>query len=347
VVTFTAAWTASGSCDLEVTVADTHGHTTEGKATIIVEGNSCSVVSDSPAAGPVGEKVVLDCGCVPTSSACSCSHDLSHLKAGCAVDPVSCQVVCQGAPVCDQGDTTAAYNALPFGAVNCATPSQGFEATQTNEFGDEVLLAGTGTAIKTLNVVFASFACQSGNWSTGDCITAPGATFTHPVTAKIYAVASCEGTPCPGDLLGTVTRTLTFPYRPSGSANCPADASTVHGSKWFNPASGICQNQLPSVQTFDFSSLNIAVPAERQVIWTVAFNTSNSGYAPLGTQSCSSTSGGCAYDALNVGAKTNVNAPFAGRDVDSDVAFLSSGTTALESQTGWTGYTPEGEIITN
>src|SRR5207237_18138 len=109
--------------------------------------------------------------------------------------------------------------------------------------------------------------CESRD--SGDCVSAPGATFTHPVTANIYAVADCAGSPCPGALLATATQTLTLPFRPSADAvNCTG----ANAGKWFNTVTSLCQSSISSVQTFAFASG--AVPADRMVIWTVAFNTS-------------------------------------------------------------------------
>ncbi len=104
---------------------------------------------------------------------------------------------------CDTGDTRLAYNAMPFGVINCSKPSLGFEATQTNEFGDEVGLGASagGKTVDSLSVLFASYACEtSGHWNTGDCVTTPGATFEmtsdNPITATIYAGDTCTADGC-------------------------------------------------------------------------------------------------------------------------------------------------------
>ena len=57
--------------------------------------------------------------------------------------------------------------------------------------------------LQSLTVLFASFGCSvSGQWNTGDCVTAPGSTFTHSITANIYAAT---GGGVPGALLATGT----------------------------------------------------------------------------------------------------------------------------------------------
>src|ERR1700682_5714277 len=91
--------------------------------------------------------------------------------------------------------------------------SWGYEATGTSEFGDRVAFApATGRAAKTVTVTMSSFGCQAGHWYSSDCNTAPGATFSHPITLNIYVVGSGNA---PGALLGTVSQTFAIPFRPS------------------------------------------------------------------------------------------------------------------------------------
>jgi hypothetical protein len=268
-------------------------------------------------------------------------------------------------PICNAGDTTVAYNAMPFDVVNCLNPALGFEAQSASEFGDEVGLAGTARTLVSLSVDFQSFACQSGHWNTGDCASAANATFQWPITANIYAVntGSACGTapsPCPGALLATITQTQTIPYRPSATPTCPANSGPAPvGAAWFNPLApggGACQNSIGKVLTFSFPA-GITLPD--QVIWTVAFNTSDYGSVPQRPQPCNSTSVGCPYDSLNVGDKTYPNAPYAGTDIDPYGVFLNStsasaycdkgaaGTGFLRLDTPcWTGFRPLGEITT-
>lgn len=291
-----------------------------------------------------------------------CASIYGHTSGTCFVKPIP-------ASACNIGDTTVAYNAMPFGAVNCSPPSQAFEATSTSEFGDEVqLAAGAGRKLVSLKVLFSSYGCSAGgHWNLGEsdpCMTTPGATFTHPITANIYAVEDCSGTPCPGTLLATVTQDQTIPYRPSAdSANCGGTDPNGYeeGSRWFNPfangGAGGCQYSVSTVLTFIFPT-GITLPDN--LIWTVAFNTTHYGPSPIGeSASCFSTDPGCGYDSLNVGAKTYPGAPYAGTDVDPLAAFLSStwpggycdggadGTGSLRLDADcWNGYRPLGEIIT-
>jgi hypothetical protein len=261
------------------------------------------------------------------------------------------------------GPTIAAYNAIPSGVVNCLLDSIGVEADNFNEFGDEVTLAaGTGRTLVALKVVVGSFGCENGHWFSGDCMTTPNLSFSLPMTANIYQGDNCGTDGCiPGALLATVNQAQIVPYRPSVDAtNCPAN-STIPGG-WLNRVTGSCQNSIRLVLTFTFPS-GVVLPDN--VIWTVAYNTTNSGYLPVGSAGTSSCPlGGCGYDSLNVGDWSFVGAPYAGFDVNEGVVFLSwnvngyptSGGTLvpLQSTTNvihstapfWIGFRPLGEIIT-
>jgi hypothetical protein len=244
------------------------------------------------------------------------------------------------AAICDRGDTASAYNAMPFGVVDCPKPSLGFEANSVNEFGDEVELESPGV-LRSLTVLFASFGCSdSGHWNTGDCVTMSGATFTVPggITARIYDPTISLTTP-----IATATANPDIVFRPTAdNTNCTgADVG-----KWYNPVSQLCQNSISQLVTFiNWVPAGIVLPA--RVIWTVAFNTTHEGYTPIGDMTCSGSPGGCGYDSLNVGAMNFIGAPYAGTDVNPDVVFISTGSaTTISSQSGWTGNRPLGEITT-
>lgn len=227
-------------------------------------------------------------------------------------------------PICDRGDSNIAYNAMPYGVTNCYRGALGFEANNVNEFGDGVGLAGTGRHLSTLQVMFASYACESGGGAT--CTTTPGTTFTHPITANVYALNDLT-TP-----IATVTQTQTFPYRPSADpAHCPQSPT-----QWYNPARGACSNSIGTVVTFRFTGQTLP----DQVVWTVAYNTEHSGYHPIGAPG--------PYNSLNVGATSFTGAPYAGTDLDPDVAYISAGspTNPLHAETDWTGFRPLGAVTT-
>jgi hypothetical protein len=216
----------------------------------------------------------------------------------------------------------------------------------------------------------------------GDNVTPPGVspgTFQWPVTANIYAV---NGDGSPGALLATsgpVTQTI--PYRPAhdttghctnldNNGGSPPVPNSDSGNRWWNPAAlggaGACQSSIATVLSFNFPA-GITLPD--QVIWTVSFATTSEGttVSPAqGVQACSTgpdlrfpglTDGGCPYDSLNPGDNGNTggadfpashitNAPYAGSDVTPGVAYLNQGS-GLQSQNGWAGLRPLGEIITS
>ncbi|MGW7328201.1 hypothetical protein ACWGIU_06200 [Streptomyces sp. NPDC054840] len=246
------------------------------------------------------------------------------------------------------------YTALPVGILKCPeVPSLGFEASATSEFGDEVGLSSTTGDLQSLRVLFQSFGCSdSGHWYSSDCVTTPGATFTHPLTANIYAVDNSGPVPAPGALLATVTQNFPINYRPSKD---PVNCTGADAGRWYNPNNQTCVNSLSQLLTFNFPA-GTSLPS--QVIWTVAFNTTRYGSNPIGESApCFSSNPGCGYDSLNVGARTFPGAPYAGTDVDPNGAFLNStdGSTYCDGGTGgtgtlrldtpcWTPFTPLGEI---
>ena len=286
----------------------------------------------------------------------------------------TCFVKPGAGPICNAGDNSVAYNAMPFGALNCPKPSEAFEAQSASEFGNAVnLKPGTPRTLGSLSVLFSSYGCsQSGHWYSGTtdpCVTTPGATFTWPITANIYALDTSTTPPSAGALLATDTETQTIPFRPSGDPSCPGSVAdgTENGSAWFNPQApggGRCQYSISAVLSFSNwayqGSFTGTLPS--QVIWTVAFNTSDFGPAPQRPQPCNSTDQGCPYDSLNVGVMTFPGSEYAGSSVDPHAAFLSStwtgaycdggagGTGFLRMDTSgtdcWQGYTPLAEITT-
>jgi hypothetical protein len=228
-----------------------------------------------------------------------------------------------------------------------------------SEFGNGVSVSG-GPNIKTLTVDFQSYGCSdSGHWNSGNCVTTPGDTFTIPqegqvqgITANLYEVND-DGSV--GALLvnGTAKNTDPIPYRPSADPSCTdADAGK------FRNAGGFCVNSLSHLITFDFGS-GATIPPDGEVIWTVTFNTSNSGYVPLGALDCRDDGAGpdpdgagnpgCGYDSLNVGALTYGNAPYAGGDLNADDVIwnqTAAPIAGLDPTPDWTPYTPLAQITT-
>lgn len=185
------------------------------------------------------------------------------------------------------------YNTIPS-PLPGNLPSLGYEATSTSEFGDQVAFITAGRALTTVTLTMSSWGCQSGTWFGGNCLTTPGATFSHPITINIYAVGPGNSV---GALLATKTATVTIPYRPSAD---PTNCTGGNAGKWYDAGSNTCFNGKAANVTIDMTSLGVTLPND--VIVSVAYNTSHYGYAPIGnTAACYSGSGGCPYDSLNVG----------------------------------------------
>jgi len=174
-------------------------------------------------------------------------------------------------------------------------PSVGVEAYSFNQIGDEVLLRRVAR-LKSVAVQLSSWACESGAWNTGDCVTTPGATFSTPITLNIYKASSTDpntGETTPGPLLATVTRTFSIPYRPSASPHCTG----AQAGEWFKNGQG-CFNGLAHTIGFTLTGLKTKLP--KDVVWGVSYNSNTSGPEPLGVPSPT--------DSLNVGLAPKVRA---------------------------------------
>jgi hypothetical protein len=196
-------------------------------------------------------------------------------------------------------------------------PSYGGEAYAFNELGDRVQLGSGARSLTTAVVTLSSWACESGSWTTNNCTTTPGDTFSEPITFNIYN-SGPGGTL--GSLIASKTQTFAIPYRPTSTpAQCGGDAS-----RWYDSTTAACYHGLATNVTFDFSSMNVHLP--NQVIYGIAYNTSHFGYSPYGQgPTCFSTAAGCGYDSLNVAvdsdAAGNPLGPSVGTDVDPNVDY--------------------------
>ena len=122
------------------------------------------------------------------------------------------------------------------------------------------------------------------------CVTTPGATFSQPITLKIYDAANTT-TP-----IATSTKTFDVPYRLSASPKCLAGDPDRPGG-WFQPSSKTCKNGLTNDVTFNFS--NVMLP--ETVVYEISYDTSH--YGPNPRQVAGP------YDSLNVAI---TNAPSVG-----------------------------------
>ena len=152
----------------------------------------------------------------------------------------------------------------------------------TNEFGDQVALNTTnGTNLVSMTVDFQSYGCSdSGHWNTADCQTTDfGGDLHRPrvgPSGEITVKHLRPGNPI--TLLATSTNTIRNPVPAVGSARltCPARRDAL---KRFRPClrevrllASPYRSRSPSMDGADFPS---------KVVWTVQFNTTHAGYAPI------------------------------------------------------------------
>jgi len=226
-----------------------------------------------------------------------------------------------------------AYSAIPPQGVVSAS-SESFQADRVNELGSAVQLAeGAPRNLDSMNVVMASYGCETGSWSDGTCRTTPGTGFNWPITANIYAVDPTTGGQ--GELLARTTQTFKIAYRPSAG-----DSRCTDPNQFYNPGDGACHYSLPTTVTFNnFTSLTGGQPLPDKVIWTVTFNTQSAGFSPVGAA--------CDGNNLNVGVGNLTGEPDAGTDLG-----MGKGVTANDTQVfmsynqGYTGPPTQLQAVT-
>jgi hypothetical protein len=187
-------------------------------------------------------------------------------------------------------------------------PSIGFQADQASEFGNQIRMTKTANTVSKVTVTMSSFACQSGTWNgPTPCGTTPGAKFTEPITLNLYN-APTTGTFVPGSLIVSVTKTFAIPYRPSANAtSCPSTPF-----QWFDGS--LCNNGKANNIVFSLASLHITLPQD--IVFGIAYNTSQFGYHPFGALPCESTVQGCPYDSLNIALSQDPTNVTKGHDPD-------------------------------
>jgi hypothetical protein len=237
------------------------------------------------------------------------------------------------------------YNNIPNPQPG-KVPSVGFVATSTSEFGGQIGLAGTARRSPRVTVLMSSWGCQSGHWYSEDCQSAPRSKFSHPITFNVYDVNNDDS---PGALLASVTGTFNMPYRPSAN-NTHCTGSDA--GKWWHRRSDTCFNGKAFKLT---ASLGSTGPLPDKVIVSIAYDTTHYGDSPVGESApCYTSSGGCPYDALNVGLD---GAPSVGTQPLPDDAYLDStwggaycdggsgGTGTFRLDAGcWTGFQPAFQV---
>ena len=186
----------------------------------------------------------------------------------------------------------------------------GLEATQTDEFGDQIRLAPGKRKLKKVAIVMSSWACESGSWTAG-CVSDQGATFNESIKLTLYR-ANATDPNVPGTVIASRKRTFAVPYRPSAD---PADCS-ANPTRWYSSKHDACYNGKAFKIVFEFSGLKL--PDE--LVYGISYNTSTSGNEPHGARTCQGTTEGCPDDSLNVGAEAGL--PARGTDVYPDGVFI-------------------------
>ena len=229
------------------------------------------------------------------------------------------------APVVSVGAAPAASSVLYNSTVTLSRvgnpPSVGGEAYAFDELGNQVTLTRAAKA-GTIVVTLSSWGCQSGTWTADTCVTAAGAKFTEPITLNIYEAptATTPPTVVPGARILSVTKTFSIPYRPSANATKCTGSSA---GEWYDNALGSCFNGLATNITFNLTSLHLSLP--KNLVFGVAYNTSDYGYAPYGdSTACHSTSAGCPYDSLNIGLSQDPTNLSRGTDPNPGTIFQNS-----------------------
>lgn len=264
-----------------------------------------------------------------------------------------------GAATMAAAQTQTVYNSIPS-PLPGNVASEGPEAYAFSEIGDGLALQNvnpTGTFGK-LTVILSSYACQSGHWDDGTCVTAPGATFSQPITVDLYSLDSSSPPVATGPI-ASITQTFSIPYRPSAtSAKCTGIGSDP--SAWFDKKDNACYHGLAVPISVNFSTFHLPTPATIAV--GVSYNTSHYGPSPIGeSAACFGTSAGCPYDSLNVSTDTtdghfpSVGAPVDGTGIYVNYTLPNTACDPATVQTGvfaddagcWTGFHPEIQVVSN
>jgi hypothetical protein len=193
--------------------------------------------------------------------------------------------------------------------------------------------------------MMSTWACEKGFWGDNTCQSAGGSTFPEEVTLNVYEVGGGNAV---GTKVGSMTQTFNMLYRPTASSKCTTgeakggwyskkDKTCFHGKLFPIKFSLTGANALPSPKA------TFVLPSEKAII-SVAYNTSTSGYAPKGTQPCSSPNPpGCPYDSLNVALREFPSAPSVGTYPDSGEIYLADTTAGYFCPPGATGvFEPSG-----
>src|ERR1039457_5353009 len=117
------------------------------------------------------------------------------------------------------------YNNLP-NPMPPASPSLGFQANQTAQFGDLIHLVSGPSVLTTGTILMTDWALHS------DFPLESASGFNWPLTLTLYNVDSSSGTPQPGSVITSVTQTFLMAWRQAGTGDW------TNSSQW-SPDGGV------------------------------------------------------------------------------------------------------------
>jgi hypothetical protein len=241
--------------------------------------------------------------------------------------------------------STVIWNNIPSSTPG-NVPSEGFECCSVSEFGGQVAFAPGKWKNPKVTVLMSSWGCQRGSWTAEDCVTGKGAKFEWPITVSIYTVGPGNS---PGAKIAAASKVFKIPYRPSTSPICNATENAKGG--WYDGKEETCYDGLATKIQMP---LKVASLPENAII-TVSFNTSDYGVEPQRPKNfpCESTTAGCPFDSLNVGAESvlpessfplpseaYINTTYEAEYCGSGTALGTFGLTGSEGDPCWKGYQP-------
>jgi hypothetical protein len=224
-----------------------------------------------------------------------------------------------------RADNVVVYNNIPS-TLPPNLPSEAYAATSSGEFGGLIQFAGGNSSynLTSATVAMSDWALES-SWASainGKNITSSG--FYVPLTLNLYHVGAGNSV---GSLIGSDTVNAFIPWRPEASAGC--------GTAWL-ASNGKCYNGSLSTVTFDLAG----VTAPGQVIYSLSFNTTDSGANPTHVAG--------PYDSLNFALSTTQ--PTVGSEPLPDTAYWETsyggfyadggagGVGTFRQDTNWSGY---------
>ena len=231
------------------------------------------------------------------------------------------------------------YDAIPS-TLPANVASLGVQATATAQFGDDVHLAGTERALRTIKVTMSDWALYS-DYSSDSRYSGDSVNWSYPITLSIYS-SHLGANGAPDTLLGSKTQTVTIPWRPAADPGTGSNQCGPGSTRWYDPATQTCNNGKAFNVVFDLGSSNIVLPDN--VIVGVAFNTQTYGASPVGTPG--------PYNSLNVGIAANQTVNV-GSDDSADRVFWNTSRGATYADGGAagvgifrqdSGWTPNGTV---